>query len=105
MRDGLEPGDSIAAEGFRDGGKVAFGLVALPPGEDGAGVAEPVEAIGEGVVLTHGCEDGVGPVVGKPEVDASDLVVAPLVRCCPATVLSDRRAGSAGDDTVGAELF
>lgn len=50
-------------------------------------------------------EDGVGPVVGELAVDASDLVVAPFVRCCPAPVILRRSAGTAGYGAIGAELL
>lgn len=105
VRDGSEPGDSFTAERFGDGGEVALGRVAVAAGENGAGAAETVEAVGEGVVLVHGGEDGVGPVVGELAVDAGDLVVAPLVRRRPPPVLLLRDAGTAGERTIGTQLL
>ena len=73
-----------------------FNHASFSGGEDGSGVAEAVEAVGEGVVLVDGGEDGVGPVVGELPVDAVDLGVAPLVGSCPAVVFVDGRVGAGG---------
>lgn len=96
--DGVEAADTVAAEGFRDGGEVALGRVAVAAGENGTSLAEADEAVGEGVVLVDGGEHGVRPVVGTLAVDAGDLVVAPLVRCgqrrCSSTAAPARPASA-----------
>ena len=102
VRNGSEPADAFAAEGFGDGGEVALCLVAVTTSEDGAGVAKSVDPVGERVVLVDDGEHSVGPVVRETAVDAGDLVVAPLVRGRPAPVLVDCGAGTTGERTIGA---
>jgi hypothetical protein len=47
-RDGLDSGDPCLAERVVDGVEVALGVGSLSGGEDGSGLAETVEAVGEG---------------------------------------------------------
>lgn len=86
---GADAGDSCVSEGVVDGREVVFDLASFSGGEDISGLAESVEAEGEGIVLMDGSEDDVGPVAGESPVDAVEFGVAPLVGSRPAGVFVD----------------
>jgi len=85
--DRLETCRSALGEGGVDGGEIPV-AGAGGVGEEAAGVAEAVEAVGEGVAVVDGGEDGPGPVEAELVVDAGDLAVAPLVGLDPGGALS-----------------